>query len=49
MQHNIISGVIRLPEQKRQRQLHRQLDEFANWLQRPQGATQEQKDNLTHR
>ena len=44
MQRNIISGVISLPEQKRQRQLHRQLGEFANWLQRPKDANQVQKD-----
>ena len=44
MQRNIISGTISIPEQKRQRQLHRQLGEFANWLQRPKDANQVQKD-----
>jgi hypothetical protein len=29
MQRNIISGTISIPEQKRQKQLHRQLGEFA--------------------
>ena len=44
MQRNIISGTISIPEQKRQRQLQRQLGEFANWLQRPKDANQVQKD-----
>jgi len=44
MQRNIISGTISIPEQKRQRQLHRQLGEFANWMQRPKDANQVQKD-----
>ena len=44
MQRNIISGTINIPEQKRQQQLHRQLGEFANWLQRPKDANQVQKD-----
>ena len=44
MQRNIISGTISIPEQKRQRQLHRQLGEFASWMQRPKDANQVQKD-----
>lgn len=44
MQRNIISGTISIPEQQRQRQLHRQLGEFANWMQRPKDANQVQKD-----
>lgn len=44
MQRNIISGTMSIPEQQRQRQLHRQLGEFANWMQRPKDANQVQKD-----
>lgn len=44
MQRNIISGTIKIPEQQRQRQLHRQLGEFANWLQRPKDANEVRKD-----
>ena len=44
MQRNIISGTLSLPEQKRQRQLHQQLGEFANWMQRPKDANEVQKD-----
>ena len=44
MQPHILSGIISIPEQKRQRQLHRQLNEFAQWMQRPKDANQVQKD-----
>jgi|GEM_PF-2666532 len=35
MQRNKISGTIQIPEQQRQQKLHRQLGEFAQWMQRP--------------
>ena len=44
MQRKIISGIINKPEQKRQQQLHRQLNEFAQWMQRPKDANEIQKD-----
>ncbi|WP_449384812.1 hypothetical protein [Chryseobacterium piscicola] len=44
MQRKIISGIINKPEQKRQQQLHRQLGEFAQWMQRPKDANEVQKD-----
>ena len=44
MQPHILSGIISIPEQKRQRQLHRQLNEFAQWMQRPKDANEVQKD-----
>ena len=44
MKRNIISGIISLPEQKRQQLLHRQLGGFANWMQRPKDAEQVSKD-----
>ncbi len=44
MQRNIISGLISLPEEKRQQQLHRQLGEFAKWLQKAKDASQVQND-----
>ncbi|MNT33927.1 hypothetical protein D3C72_1698770 [compost metagenome] len=44
MQPNILSGTISIPEQKTQRQLHRQLGEFAQWVQRAKDTNEVQKD-----
>nr|DAC74449.1 TPA_exp: hypothetical protein [Elizabethkingia anophelis] len=44
MQRNKISGTINIPEQQRQQKLHRQLGEFAQWMQRPKDADQVLKD-----
>ena len=44
MHKHIISGTIKLPEQKQQRQLHKQLSEFAHWMQKPKDAGEVQKD-----
>ena len=44
MQHNIISGAISVPEEQQQRRLHRQLGEFAKWLQKPKTANEIRKD-----
>ena len=44
MHKHIISGTIKSPEQKGQRQLHQQLGEFAHWMQRPKDANEVQKD-----
>ena len=44
MQRNILSGTISIPEQKTQRQLHRQLSEFANWIQRAKDTNEVLKD-----
>ena len=44
MQRNKILGTISIPEQKRQRQLHRQLGEFADWMQRPKDANEVRED-----
>ena len=46
MQHNIISGKIRVPEEKEQQRLNRQLGEFAKWLQKPKTANEIRKDQL---
>lgn len=43
MQKNI-SGIINLPKKKQQQQLHSQLGEFMNWMQRPKDAKENQKD-----
>ncbi len=44
MQRNKIAGTISIPEQQRQRQLHQQLGEFAQWMQKPKDASEVQKD-----
>ena len=44
MHKHIISGIVSIPEQKRQRQLHRQLGEFAGWMQRTKDADEVRKD-----
>lgn len=44
MHKHIISGTIKPPEQKRQRQLYKQLNEFAQWMQKPKDASEVQKD-----
>ena len=44
MQRKIISGKINLPEEQKQRQLYRQLGEFAEWMKRPKDAGEIRKD-----
>lgn len=45
MHKHIISGTIKPPEQKRQTQLYKQLNEFAQWMQKPKDADEVRKDN----
>lgn len=44
MQQKIISGKVKLPEEQQQQKLHRQLQIFANWLQKPKNLNEIQKD-----
>ena len=44
MQRHIISGMIIIPQQPKQKQLHRQLGEFAEWMKRPKDAGEIRKD-----
>ena len=44
MQPKTISGVIKPPEEKKQKQLHRQLGEFADWMKQEKDTTEIQKD-----
>ena len=44
MQQRIISGSVNIPEKAKQRQLHRQLGEFAEWVKRPKDASEIRKD-----
>ena len=44
MQRNIISGKITIPKEQKQRELHRQLGEFADWLKRPKDTSEIRKD-----
>ena len=44
MQRKTISGKINFPEEEKQKQLHRQLGEFADWMKRPKDANEIQKD-----
>lgn len=44
MQQKIISGKIKMPEEEKQKQLHRQLSEFADWMKRPKDANEIRKD-----
>jgi len=46
MQRNIISGTIKTPQQPKQRTLHTQLGEFADWMQKPNDANEIRKDKL---
>ena len=44
MQRKTISGKINVPEEERQKQLHRQLGEFTDWMKRPKDASEIRKD-----
>lgn len=44
MQRKIISGTIKVPKELKQRQLHKQLGEFADWMKRPKDAGEIRKD-----
>ena len=44
MQRKTISGKTKIPEEEKQKQLHRQLGEFADWMKRPKDANEIQKD-----
>ena len=44
MQSKIISGKIKTPEKQKQRQLHRQLGEFADWMKQDRNASEIRKD-----
>lgn len=44
MQKHIVSGTIQIPEKIRQKQLHHQLGEFAQLMQKPKDAQEVQKD-----
>ena len=44
MQRKIISGKLKIPKEQKQRQLHQQLGEFAEWMKRPKDASEIQKD-----
>nr|WP_315142481.1 hypothetical protein [uncultured Flavobacterium sp.] len=44
MQRNILSGTICKPKQKTQQQLHQQLGDFAQWMQRTKDADEVRKD-----
>ncbi len=44
MQSHIIAGTIQLPKESKQKQLHRQLGEFANWMKRTKDANEIRKD-----
>lgn len=44
MQRHTVSGTFQMPQEPKQKQLHRQLSEFANWMQRPKDANEIQKD-----
>ena len=44
MQRKTISGKINVPEEERQKQLHRQLGEFTDWMKRPKDANEIRKD-----
>jgi hypothetical protein len=46
MKRTIISGMISMPEQERQRRLHQELGAFADWMHRPKDANEIQKDRL---
>lgn len=44
MQQKIISGKIKLPEERQQEELHQQLGRFAHWLQKPKTLNEIRKD-----
>ena len=44
MQRKTISGKINIPKEPKQRQLHRQLGEFADSMKRPKDTSEIQKD-----
>lgn len=44
MQPKTISGKIKPPEEKKQKQLHRQLGEFADWMKQEKDTSEIQKD-----
>ena len=44
MQRKIISGIIKTPERQKQKQLHQQLGEFADWIKQDKNASEIQKD-----
>ena len=44
MQRKTISGKINVPEEERQKQLHRQLGEFTDWMKHPKDASEIRKD-----
>ena len=46
MQSKIISGKIKTPEKQKQRQLHRQLGEYADWMKQDKNASEIRKDQL---
>lgn len=44
MQRKTLSGIIQPPEEKKQKQLHRQLRDFAQWMHQPKDSSEIQKD-----
>ena len=44
MQSKIISGKIKTPEKQKQKQLHQQLGEFADWMKQDKNASEIRKD-----
>ena len=44
MQQKIISGKIEIPEEKKQKQLHHQLLQFADWMKQSKDSSEIQKD-----
>ena len=44
MQRKIISGKIKTPERQKQKQLHQQLGEFADWIKQDKNASEIRKD-----
>ena len=44
MQSKIISGKIKTPEKQKQKQLHQQLGEFADWMKQDKNASEIGKD-----
>jgi hypothetical protein len=44
MQRKIISGRIKTPEERRQKELHRQLGVFTEWIKRPKDTSEIRKD-----
>lgn len=44
MQRKTISGTIQPPEEKKQKQLHQQLREYAEWMHQMKDSSEVQKD-----